>query len=87
MDIFTVLQKHYKTLKPEIREDVENFLLKIVSEIIYKGSGVLYKKLIVIFSKIIDIKSLEFLTTYFVGLMRNKEKIPRITQLLFIIYE
>jgi hypothetical protein len=30
IDIFSVYQKNYRTLKPEIREDVEKFLLKII---------------------------------------------------------
>jgi hypothetical protein len=66
---------------------VEAFILKIITEIIYKGSGVLYKKLVIIFSKIIDIEPLNFLITYFENLVKNKEKLPRITQLLFTIFE
>jgi hypothetical protein len=52
-------------LKHQIKEDVEKFLLKVIGEVIYKGSGVLFKKLLVVFSKIIDIKSLDFVINYF----------------------
>lgn len=86
IDIFTVYQKHYHHLPPQIKDDVEKFLLKIISEIIYKGSGVLYKKLIVIFSKIIELSSLDFLLTFFDNLVKSHEKLPRVTQLLFTIY-
>lgn len=66
---------------------MEKFLLKVITEIIYKGSGVLYKKLLIVFTKIIDIKSLDFIISYFESLVKNQEKLPRITQLLFTIYE
>jgi hypothetical protein len=87
IDIFSVYQKHYKHLSAEIKEDVEKFLLKIISEIIYKGSGVLYKKLLIIFSKVVEIDSLKFIISYFDNLIKSKEKLPRVTQLLFTIYE
>ena len=64
IDIFSVYQKNYRTLKPEIREEIEKFLLKIIGEVIYKGSGILFKKLLVVFSKIIDINSLGFVINY-----------------------
>lgn len=67
-----VYQKHHKHLSPEVKEDVEKFLLKVISEIIYKGSGVLFKKLTLIFSKIIDLDSLKFVIAYFDSLVRSK---------------
>jgi hypothetical protein len=87
MDVFLAYEKHQQLLAEEVRAEVEKFLLKIVGEVIFKGSAVLFKKLSIILAKNEDKKLIGFVVGYLEGLLRKGEKVSRASQLLFILQE
>ena len=55
-----------------LKDEVEKFVLKIVSEMIYKGSGAIFKSLMALISRLKHKNSLKFLAVYFEGLIKSR---------------
>lgn len=54
---------------------------------LYKGSGSIFKQLMLLLSKVKNPDQLTFISSYFRKLIQNKEKVSRASQLLFNICE
>ena len=70
-----------------MRAEIEAFVIKILEELVYKGSGAIFKQLMSMLTRIKEKKELTFLVTYFKQLYVNRDKIPRASQILFSLCE
>jgi hypothetical protein len=66
---------------------VEKFALKVVSAILYKGSGTVFKKLSMLVGKTKHKENLIFLINYLETMVKSKEKVSRASQLLLALSE
>lgn len=62
-------------------------MLKVVTEVLYKGSGVVFKKLNALLSKDKHKQSHAFLIDHLAALIANKEKVSRASLLLLTLRE
>jgi hypothetical protein len=86
-DLLAAYEHHHGALDEGLREEVRRFVLRVVTEMIYKGSGSIFKQLMMMLSRVKERSSLEFLAKYFRSLIESGEKVSRACQLLFTLCE
>ena len=86
-DLLFAYEHHSEQIGQEAKAEVEKFVLRIVTEMIYKGSGAIFKQLMSLMSRMKQKKALTFLVNFLYSLMKNREKVSRVCQLLFTLCE
>lgn len=81
------LNKHHSTLDPELKKKAHQFIISVTEQILYRGSAGVFKKLLLVLAKVENKKSLQFLIDYCVELKERREKVARVSQMLFELWE
>ena len=86
-DVLATYEHYHLGFSEDLRREIQNFVLKFITEIIYKGSGSIFKQLMVLVSHCKEKKALTFIQSFLENLINNKEKVSRASQLLFTLCE
>lgn len=63
-DLLSAYEHHCDQIDQEVKAEVEKFVIRIVTEMIYKGSGAIFKQLMSLMSRMKQKKALTFLVSY-----------------------